>query len=90
MLLRILSKPAIQRSLIEQSLWKIKEKNAWGRLLFSKDSSSLSRACNFLLNKVFTILTLGDYFDYNHGHNILRISDVLPNFRLTASETKPE
>ena len=58
MLLRILSKPAIQRSLIEQSLWKIKEKNAWGRLLFSKDSSSLSSACNFLLNKVFTILIL--------------------------------
>ena len=24
---------------------------------------------------------------YNHFHNILRVSDVLPNFSFTASET---
>ena len=26
---------------------------------------------------------------YNHGQNILRIFDVLPNFLFTTSETKP-
>ena len=29
-------------------------------------------------------------FSYNHGHNILRIFDVLPNFPFTTSETKPD
>ena len=42
------SKPAIQKSRI---LCKFPEKSAWGRLLFSKAVSSLSRACNFTLNK---------------------------------------
>ena len=27
---------------------------------------------------------------YNHGHNILRTFDVLPNFSLTTSETKSD
>ena len=27
---------------------------------------------------------------YNHGHNIMRIFDVLPNFPFTTSETKPD
>ena len=26
--------------------------------------------------------------NYNHGHNILRLFDTLPNFPFTASETK--
>ena len=26
----------------------------------------------------------------NHGHNILRIFDVLPNLPFTTSETKPD
>ena len=26
--------------------------------------------------------------DYNHGHNILRFFDILPNVPFTASETK--
>ena len=26
---------------------------------------------------------------YNHGHNIMRFFDVLPNFPFTTSETKP-
>ena len=56
--MRSLSKPAIQRSSEEQLLWKFWEKNASGRLLFSKAASSLSRACNFMLNKAFTILIL--------------------------------
>ena len=29
-------------------------------------------------------------FNYNHGHNIMRIFDVLPNFPFTTSETKPD
>ena len=28
--------------------------------------------------------------NYNHNHNIMRIFDVLPNFPLTTSETKPD
>ena len=28
--------------------------------------------------------------DYNHGHNILRIFDVLPIFTFTTSEMKPD
>ena len=28
--------------------------------------------------------------DYNHGHNIMRIFDVLLNFPFTTSETKPD
>ena len=28
--------------------------------------------------------------NYNHGHNILRIFDVLPSFPFTISETKPD
>ena len=28
--------------------------------------------------------------DYNHGHNIMRIFDVLRNFPFTASETKSD
>ena len=35
---------------------------------------------NFLINKY--------YVNYNHGHNIMRIFDVLPNFSFTTSETK--
>ena len=27
---------------------------------------------------------------YNHGHNIIRIFEVLPNFPFTTSETKPD
>ena len=27
---------------------------------------------------------------YNHGHNIMRIFYVLPNFPFTTSETKPD
>ena len=27
---------------------------------------------------------------YNHGHNITKIFDVLPNFLFTTSETKPD
>ena len=57
-LLSGLSKLTIQRSSEEQLLWKFWEKNAQGRLLFSKVASSLSRACNFTLSKVFTILIL--------------------------------
>ena len=31
------------------------------------------------------------YFaDYNHGYNIMRIFDVLPNFPFTTSEKKPD
>ena len=32
----------------------------------------------------------GTMFHYNHGHNILRIFDVLPNFPFTTGETKPD
>ena len=28
-------------------------------------------------------------YHYNHGHNVMRIFDVLPNFPFTASEMKP-
>ena len=28
--------------------------------------------------------------NYNHGHNIIRISDVLPNFPFTTSEMEPD
>ena len=28
--------------------------------------------------------------DVQHGHSILRIVDVLPNFSFTTSETKPD
>ena len=28
--------------------------------------------------------------NYNHGHNIMRIFDVLPNFPFTTSVTKPD
>ena len=28
--------------------------------------------------------------NYNHGHNIMRIFDVLPNFPFTASGTKSD
>ena len=27
---------------------------------------------------------------YNHGHSIMRIFDILPNFPFTTSETKPD
>ena len=30
------------------------------------------------------------YYYYNHGHNIVRIFDVSPNFPFTPSETKPD
>ena len=36
---------------------------------------------NVFLNDVLTVLT------YNHFHNILRLSDVLPSFPFTTSET---
>ena len=44
--------------------------------------------CLELLTKWF----LKDYSAtfYNHGHNIMRIFDVLPNFPFTASDTKPD
>ena len=28
--------------------------------------------------------------NYNHGHNIMKIFDVLPNFPFSTSETKPD
>ena len=28
--------------------------------------------------------------NYNHGHNFMRIFDVLPNFAFTTSETRPD
>ena len=28
--------------------------------------------------------------DYNHGRNIMRILDILPDFPFTTSETKPD
>ena len=30
------------------------------------------------------------FYGYNHGHNIMRIFDVLPNFTFPTSETKPD
>ena len=35
-------------------------------------------------------LSVINFHIYNHGHNILRIFDVLPNFPFTTSETKPD
>ena len=37
-----------------------------------------------LLYNIFSVM------NYNHGHNIMRIFNVLPNFPLTTSETKPD
>ena len=36
------------------------------------------------------ILTAATFCYYNHGHNIMRIFDVLPHFPFTTSETKPD
>ena len=38
-------------------------------------------------NQLVTQLTSQNY---NHGHNFLRIFDVLPNFPVTKSGTKPD
>ena len=40
---------------------------------------------------IFTALSYErNLYNYNHGHNILRIFDILPIFLLTTSETKPD
>ena len=39
-----------------------------------------------ILKSVLSLVDLGSTI-YNHSHNILRLSDVLPNFALTTSET---
>ena len=30
------------------------------------------------------------FWNYNHGHNIMRMFDVFPNFHFTTSERKPD
>ena len=36
------------------------------------------------------VTRIPSFLYYNHGHNIMRIYDVLPNFPFTTSETKPD
>ena len=44
------------------------------------------------LNAAFSVKLLfpQTWMSHNHGHNILRICDVLPIFPFTTSETKPD
>ena len=43
-----------------------------------------------ILSCLYQTEILKDYDRYNHGHNILRAFNVLPNFPFTTSETKPD
>ena len=61
-------------------------------MVFSRDhnkATSLNFSCKrFEKNYGITIMGLQQIRDYNYGHNILRLFDVLPDFSFKISKAK--
>ena len=55
---------------------------------FVEEYGFLSFWKNFSNKYKKQLLDVAKKQDYNHGHNILRMFDVLPNFLFTTSEMK--
>ena len=47
-------------------------------------------SCCLMISIRVSASQFNDIANYNHGHNIVRIFDVFPNFPFAKSETKPD
>ena len=73
----------------QKNIWKKTPKEQDQRVLVNLQATIIHKAWNSTLDEKFNLCFSVD-FDYNHGHNFVRIFDVLPNFPFTTSETKPD